>query len=383
MESSDICGSLDFGIVLVLGDLATTTSGPNSLVSAFSGWLMKHGCDVTVVGTYSGARPAISELRDLFGQAHVVLHRRYFKDTWHFAPSVVGYAVRLLLSQKPHVLDIHGVWLFNGLLLGVVARLKRWSYFLTLHGNLRPVALNKNKTMKSIALKLFFKRWLGGASGLIALNEQEKSDAYEVLPETSFVVLSNAVRPHPDAMSTARRAEILFLGRMDPIKNLESLIDGFARISKQFPNWTLSIMGPSTSPSYLEELKSRSAKCGLDGKTQFHDAIHGVEKDVRMLSASIFALTSWSEGQPLAVLEAMAHGLPVLISDQCNINVPTNCGRVCGCSPEDIAQGLKEMLMMSVDELGRMGSEALRFVTQEFSEEILFKRRVQLYLKKG
>ena len=41
------------------------------------------------------------------------------------------------------------------------------------------------------------------------------------------------------------------------------------------------------------------------------------------------------------------------------------------------------MLMMSVDELGRMGSEALRFVTQEFSEEILFKRIVQLYLKKG
>jgi poly(glycerol-phosphate) alpha-glucosyltransferase len=245
------------------------------------------------------------------------------------------------------------------------------------------VTIGKNKTLKVIALSLFFKWWLRSASGLIALNEREKYEASEFLPDASICVLGNAVKPHPSSLTTTRSSEVLFLGRIDPIKNLESLIDGFSQISSEFPNWRLSIVGPPVTAQYLEQLKSRSLALNLEQRIMFHDAAYGEEKESRLLAASIFALTSWSEGQPFAVLEAMAHGLPVLLSDQCNIEVPRNCGRICGCKPEEIAQALKGMLVLSEEQLRHMGSEALHFVSREFSEDSVFSERLSLYFVQG
>ena len=367
------------GIILVVGDLATTASGPNAVVRRFAAWLVSQGHDVTVVGTWRGQRPSLAQLRDLHGHARIVVHRRYFKDSWHFAPGIMGFVAQLLFFKKPHVIDVHSVWLFNGIVLSLVAKVKRWRSFMTLHGNLRPVAFNKSRTWKILAMRLFFRWLLRSASGLIALNEQEKSEALEILSDASLSIIGNGVTPHPSALTCRRPKEVLFLGRIHPIKNLESLIDAFSLIGDEFPNWRLSIIGPSADPRYLEELKSRCTSLNLGERIAFFDAVYDEEKEIRFLSASLFALTSWSEGQPFAVLEAMAHGLPVLLSDQCNIAVPETCGRVCGCSSEDIAQALREMLMMTDDQLRHMRSEAVNFVSREFCEDSVFNKRLLLY----
>ncbi|MFH1118141.1 MAG: glycosyltransferase [Pseudomonadota bacterium] len=376
-ESSEGCYP---GIILVIGDIMTTASGPNTVVRRLAAWLVGRGYDVTVIGTWRGHRPSLQEVSGLYGQARVLVHRRYFKDSWHFAPAILLYSIRLLFGRKRYLVDIHAVWLFGGLVLSLLARLKRWTCFFNLHGNLRPVALGKNDISKILALRIVFQGLLTGCSGLIALNEREKLDAVRILPRATIIVMSNGITLHGSPLTSMRRPEVLFLGRIDPIKNLESLIDGFHQISHEVPRWTLRIVGPSNDPRYLGQLKSRCLGLNLQDRVVFQDAAFGKEKESCFLSASLFALTSWSEGQPLTVLEAMAHGLPVLLSDRCNIHVPETCGRICGCNPTEIAQALKEMLVMSEEQLGRMRLDALSFVSREFSEDGAFGKRLSLYL---
>lgn len=367
------------GIILVAGDLGTAASGPNEVVRRLSTWLVNHGYDVTVVGTWRGRHPPKGELGRQYGHAKLVLHRRFLRDTWHFAPGILRFAAHLLLSKKRYVIEVHSVWLFNGIILCLLAVLKRWRYFVTLHGNLRPVALGKGRTLKRLTFIFFAGWWLRHAAGIIALNEREASEARQILPDARIHVIDNAIILHPCALSSSRSKELLFLGRINPIKNLESLIEAFGKISSQFPEWGLIVVGPAVNPEYLAELKSRCAALDIHDRVSFHDAAYGKDKESRLLTASLFVLTSWSEGQPLAALEAMAHGLPILVSDQCNIDVPANCGRVCGCAPDEIAEGLKEMLTMPEHQLREMGSNALSLAREKFSENVVFEKRISLY----
>ncbi|HMK35423.1 MAG TPA: glycosyltransferase, partial [Desulfomonilaceae bacterium] len=353
---------------------------PNATVQRLAAWLVMRGHDVTVVGTWRGRRPSLDKLRELYGKARIVLHRRFFKDSWHFAPGAVGFAGRLLFSRKDHLIETHGVWLFNGLILSFVAKLKQWRYLVSLHGNLRPVALAKNGALKTLALNLVFRRWLQRAFRVVALNEKEISDARQVVPDASFSVIGNGVAIHHDSVNTDRNNDVLFLGRIDPIKNLESLIDGFSQASREFTVWKLHIVGPCADREYVAQLQSRCEELNIQDRIKFHGAAYGGEKEAWFNSASVFALTSWSEGQPFAVLEAMAHGLPVILSDQCNIDIPETCGRVCDCSPQGVAHALSAIFAMPADAMRNMRSEALRFVATEFSEDCQFNKRISLYV---
>jgi len=381
--SSETMQPFNKNIVLVIGDLATLASGPNAVVQRLAAWLVGHGYNVTVVGTWREHRPSIEELGRLYGGARIVLHRRYLKDSWHFAPGVVRLALQLLISGDRHVLDIHSVWLFNGIVLSLVGKLKGWRYLVTLHGNLRPGAMRKNKMAKMLALTLLWRWWLRTASAVVALNEQEKSEALAELRGASISIISNGVTPHCRALTSQRNKEVLFLGRLDPIKNVESLIEGFCKVADEFPDWILRITGPAANQQYLKELKARCPPEILDRRIVFRNAVYGLEKESLLLTASIFALTSWSEGQPFAVLEALAHGLPVLLSDRCNIDLPQTCGRVCGCSPDTVAQGLKELFSTEPMELMKMRSEASNFVMKTYAEDSVFDQRRFIYFPRG
>jgi glycosyltransferase involved in cell wall biosynthesis len=367
-------------IILVIGDLTTAAAGPNALVRRLAAWLVSHGYDVTVVGTFRGQRPMVTELASLHGQARIAMHKRYFKDSWHFSPGCLWFALRLVFSRIPFVVEMHSPWLFNGIALSLAAKLKRQNVFVKLAGNLRPLALKKNRTLKRLAMRFFFRHWFSCFTGVIALNETELSDALRVLPEAFLYEIPNGVEPHPLALKSQRNREVLFLGRIDPIKNLEHLIDAFYLVSKEFTGWRLRIVGPATDPLYLETLRARPAVSALNSRIVFQGAAYGTEKESRLLSAALFVLTSWSEGQPNAVLEAMAHGLPVIVSDQCNINIPPNCGRTCSCMTEDIAEALGELLTLSEDQRRYMGELALDLVRKEFDADAAFTKRLSLYM---
>ena len=101
---------------------------------------------------------------------------------------------------------------------------------------------------------------------------------------------------------------ILFVGRLHPQKGVDYLVRAFAALTA--PDWHLLIVGEGTQ---LANLEAMSEELGIDAQITFTGAVQDPTPYYR--SADIFVLPSRYEGTPNALMEAMCHGLPVVISD--------------------------------------------------------------------
>ncbi|TWT79222.1 alpha-1,4-N-acetyl-D-galactosaminyltransferase [Planctomycetes bacterium CA13] len=111
-------------------------------------------------------------------------------------------------------------------------------------------------------------------------------------------------------ISGARKNVILGVGRLQTEKGFDRLIEAFAEIAADSPEWTLRIVGEGTQRGYLEELaKTR----GISDRIAFPGWVRPI--DPEYAGAAVFVLPSRYEGFPSALLEAMAAGLPCIAMD--------------------------------------------------------------------
>ena len=105
---------------------------------------------------------------------------------------------------------------------------------------------------------------------------------------------------------------ILFTGSIVERKRPHLLIEAIAK-SKDPKAWRLSLIGPINDKPYFQKMKAMIKGYGLSEQVIFHGFKHDLSKFYT--EADLYALPSLSEGMPNGVLEAMAHQLPVVISD--------------------------------------------------------------------
>lgn len=116
---------------------------------------------------------------------------------------------------------------------------------------------------------------------------------------------------------------LLFTGSLIHRKGVDLLVDAFIQVSKQDPNLFLWLVGPkdrSENPSmdedFVSSLKQKVMDAGLSGRVNFHGMIADRTRLVQAnQAADVFVFPSRKEGLPNVVLEAMACGLPVIVSD--------------------------------------------------------------------
>lgn len=135
--------------------------------------------------------------------------------------------------------------------------------------------------------------------------------------EERFVTVPNGVRPrrHAPGRTAARAAlhlqqddlVVVSTGRLTAMKGHRRLIEAAALLQPDHPQLQVVILGEGDLRTDLEDLVAR---CGLAGSVH----LPGHRPDARMLldAADVFALPSRSEGMPLALIEAMEAGLPVV-----------------------------------------------------------------------
>lgn len=116
--------------------------------------------------------------------------------------------------------------------------------------------------------------------------------------------------PQPRSAAGNGRKRILAMGRLERQKGFDLLVDAFAAVARDRPDWDLTILGEGSERPALER---RIARLGLDGRV----ALPGREKDAAgaLSRADLFVLSSRYEGFPNALAEAMAAGLPVVSFD--------------------------------------------------------------------
>lgn len=163
---------------------------------------------------------------------------------------------------------------------------------------------------------------------------------------------------------------LLSVGRLSYQKNYPVLIEAFARIADEFPDWRLKIAGEGEDRAAVETVVEA---CGLQDRVQLDGATSDVSSEYR--AADLFCLPSRFEGFPNTLAEAMAHGLPGVGFAGCagidELITPGRNGRLAegNGDPKSLARALGA-LMGDATERARLGVAAREIVRAYQPEEI-------------
>jgi glycosyltransferase involved in cell wall biosynthesis len=235
-----------------------------------------------------------------------------------------------------------------------------------------------------VVLKRLYERWFDlpnlNAAGAIhyAAEDERESAAFLNLSAPSFVVPNgiNWARFESLPVRGAFRAKyelrdapvVLFLGRLHPNKGLDLLIPAFECVRKNVHGAKLVIVGPEND-AYGDKLRGWVHKRGLNESVLFVGFLDGIDLLEAYVDADVFVLPSYTESFGMTVVEAMACGLPVVISDHVSIHreiVNAGAGVVTPCVVPSIAVAI-ENLLRDRARAKAMGSAGRRAALEQYT----------------
>lgn len=196
-------------------------------------------------------------------------------------------------------------------------------YIVIPRGELTASAQNKKKIKKIIGnIVLGYHRFMRNALAIQYLTEQEKSETSEIWNKNSLIIPNGTIIPsriqrqyHKDQI------RCVSIGRIEPYqKGIDLLIEACVAVKRQLIDNNVSItFYGSNQERKLENLNQVIITNGMTDIISFHDGVFGKEKEAVLLDADIFLMTSRFEGHPTGLLEALAYGLPCLVTTGSNM----------------------------------------------------------------
>lgn len=161
-------------------------------------------------------------------------------------------------------------------------------------------------------------------------------DAYRTLPDAEAFRACYNIR--------AGERVVLYVGRISPIKNLEQLVRGFRVAALERAR--LVLVGPMLEPEYRTKLRNVIDKLGLTDEVVLTGPLYGEEKLAALASAELFVLPSVYESFGNAAAEAVAAGIPVLLTEGCGISplIHQRGGLSVPPTAEGLASGMRTLL---------------------------------------
>lgn len=224
---------------------------------------------------------------------------------------------------------------------------------------LEPLGMYKPKAA-SQAIKRLYHRFFTGrmfqqAERVIATSNVELEELRQAVLSEKLVVRPNGINPDEFKRLPPREAfrkrlglplterVILFLGRISPIKNLEMLVRAFARAG--LPRTTLVLAGPALEPDYLAQVRRTIDSCQASERVLLPGSVDGEDKLAALAAADLFVLPSQFESFGNAAAEAVAAGLPVLVTEGCGIarQIHERAGLSVPCDEADLSEGLRRL----------------------------------------
>lgn len=275
------------------------------------------------------------------------------------------------------LIHVHAIFSYASTAAMAIARAQRVPYLVRPLGQLCHWSLQQGSRKKALYLRLIEQANLNHSQALHFTSEQERQEAAPLqLQVPSFVLPHGLTLPAPIPNARAQLRQrlhlphdgpiVLFLSRLHPKKGLEYLIPALSQF-RHLP-FTLILAG-SGAPEYEAELRQLICQSGLADRVCHAGFVTGELKNLLLQGSDLFALTSHSENFGVAVLEAMAAGLPVLLSPGVALATVVERERVGWVTPLEppvIAAALQHFFQ-NPDQARQRGERACQVVSHQFT----------------
>jgi len=272
-----------------------------------------------------------------------------------------------------------------------IANQQRVPYIIHPTGQLDSWALAQSRLKKRIYSWFFEHRHLQKAAAIQCSSTGEVEDVRNFgITTPTFVVPVGVNFPNPIAKAHHQLREaygiseqtpiILFLSRLHYKKRPDLLIRALAKVATQQLDFHLLVAGSGDS-KYLAELKQLVVSVGLSEQVSFTGFVNGSEKELILQGSDLFVLPSFSENFGVAIAEAMAAGLPVVLTPGIQISeevAAADAGLVVEGEIESLSSAIAQLLT-SPHLREKMGQNGKQLVRDRYSWEVIAQELIKNY----
>ena len=276
---------------------------------------------------------------------------------------------------KYDIVHLHCLWQLHK--YAVAARKAKVPIVWSTHGMTAPWAMRHKWLKKKIAWWMFQRRDLESAAVIHCTTEQENKwnealgfkNCFVAPLGTQELQLTQFQSPTPTHNSNYT---LLFVGRIHPVKGLINLIRAWHILHEStcsaWLDWKLRIVGPDEA-NHLSCLKSEVRSLGLEDSVEFVGPKFGEELSREYDACDCLVLPSFTENFGATVVDAMAHGKPVITSTFAPWRevAERGCGWWVSNEPESLARAIGEMMGLRDEERAAMGAKGLGLVAEKYS----------------
>jgi glycosyltransferase involved in cell wall biosynthesis len=348
-------------ILHVIPSLAMRHGGPPKAAQELCRELVRVGHEVTIYTTNldGNQRLDVPVDRPIRGEDGVV--------RWYFATQrsgLYGVSMSLIRALRRNirnfdVVHIHTLYRFTSTIAAHYCRREDVPYILRPHGTLDPFLFHRHRLRKRIYEALFETRNLKNAAAVHFTANEEMRLAQSLGLQFRGVVVPLGVDPElttnrdqlreqfsRDWPATRGKKVILFLSRLNFKKGLDLLAKAFGSVARTRSDVHLFLAGPDDEGYGRKVCQWLGDEGALDRAT-FAGMLSGERKAAAIAAAELFVLPSYSENFGFAVVEALAAGVPSIISNKVNIwreVSDARAGLVVNCNADELARAISTLL---------------------------------------
>ena len=378
-------------VVHVVPAISQRFGGPSNLPGLVR-CLARHGVDTTLLTTDADPEERLEVplnepiVRD--GVAYRFHHAWRISGRYGLAPSMPADLHRSIAACD--LVHIHWLYNFSCIAAARAAVAAGVPFVVQPRGSLDPHMFRKNSFVKRVYLATVGRPLLTRASAVVFTAEQERQLARYAPRRPEWIVpngLDMAAYQHLPPRGTFRAAFpdvegpfLLFLGRLSRQKGLDLLVHAFERLVRARPDLRLVLAGPDHE-GYEKHVRAMVRQLDLERRVVFTGMLSGARKLAAFVDAELFVLPSYFENFGAVIIEALACGLPVLISDQVNIHQELSAAGVATvvtCSVDGVAAGIDSALD-DVQARGRMATAGPAVVRTHYSWDVIVPMLIERY----
>lgn len=288
-------------------------------------------------------------------------------------------------------LHVHGLWQGHTRRGARIARRADVPYVIAAHGMAEPWALRHKRLKKQIYTALVEGKNLRRAACLHALSRPEIGHLRALAPRTPICFIPNGVDLAPfedlpprteleaEFPELAGKFVLLFYGRVHVKKGLDLLAHALSQVAADHPALHIVLAGndDGARTPFLERVEAS----GLSARVTCLGHVSGARARRVWAAADAFVLPSYSEGFSMAILEALACRLPVLITTACHFPELGDAegGIIVEPTRDAITDGLRGLLERSPAERAELGRNGRGLVEQKYTWDQQARRLAEVY----